>query len=266
MVAVTKYDAFVLESITGNIWCLSFQNRNNANAALVFEFCYRFISIAKSYFGKVDEESVKNNFVLIYELIDGTPTAVPFSRLVWSFCLPEINDFGYPQNSEIDTLKTYITTESIVSSAIAVEESSKITTQATGTTSWRRADVKYKKNEAFVDVVETVNLSMSAKGTIKCSVFICLLWPPCTGTVLRADVDGHIQMRAYLSGTPECKFGLNDKLVIDKSSGGGGGGDAVELDDCRFHQCVRLTEFDSSRTISFIPPDGEFELMKFVFY
>ena len=46
--------------------------RCNANAALVFEFCYRFISIAKSYFGKVDEEAVKNNFVLIYELVDGT--------------------------------------------------------------------------------------------------------------------------------------------------------------------------------------------------
>jgi hypothetical protein len=45
------------------------------------------------------------------------------------------------------------------------EESSKITTQATGVTSWRRADVKYKKNEAFVDVVETINLSMSAKGS-----------------------------------------------------------------------------------------------------
>jgi AP-2 complex subunit mu-1 len=45
--------------------------RNNANAALVFEFCYRFINICKSYFGKIDEESIKNNFVLIYELIDG---------------------------------------------------------------------------------------------------------------------------------------------------------------------------------------------------
>lgn len=43
------------------------------------------------------------------------------------------------------------------------EESSKITTQATGAISWRRPDVKYKKNEAFVDVVETVNLIMSAK-------------------------------------------------------------------------------------------------------
>jgi hypothetical protein len=45
--------------------------RTNANAALVFEYCYRFINIAKSYFGKIDEEAVKNNFVLIYELIDG---------------------------------------------------------------------------------------------------------------------------------------------------------------------------------------------------
>ena len=69
-------------------------------------------------------------------------------------------------------------------------------------------------------------------------------------------------MRAYLSGTPECKFGLNDKLVIDKSERGAI--DAVELDDCRFHQCVRLNEFDSTRTISFIPPDGEFELMTWV--
>ena len=83
---------------------------------------------------------------------------------------------------------------------------------------------------------------------------------PGTGTILRADVDGHILMRAYLSGTPECKFGLNDKLVIDKNERGTA--DAVELDDCHFHQCVRLNEFDSDRTISFIPPDGEFELMR----
>ena len=83
-----------------------------------------------------------------------------------------------------------------------------------------------------------------------------------SGNVLRADVDGHIQMRAYLSGTPECKFGLNDKLVIDKNERGIS--DAVELDDCRFHQCVRLTDFDATRTISFVPPDGEFELMRYV--
>jgi hypothetical protein len=74
-------------------------------------------------------------------------------------------------------------------------------------------------------------------------------------------------MRAYLSGTPECKFGLNDKLVLDKgqkSNGAPGSVEpsAVELDDCQFHQCVKLGKFDSDRTISFIPPDGEFELMR----
>ena len=36
----------------------------------------------------------------------------------------------------------------------------------TGAISWRKPDVKYKKNEAFVDVVENVNLLMSAKGKI----------------------------------------------------------------------------------------------------
>lgn len=45
--------------------------KSNANAAIVFEFLYKFIGLGKQYFGKFDEEAVKNNFVLIYELLDG---------------------------------------------------------------------------------------------------------------------------------------------------------------------------------------------------
>lgn len=37
----------------------------------------------------------------------------------------------------------------------------------------------------------------------------------------------------------------------------------VDLDDIKFHQCVRLTRFENERTISFIPPDGDFELMSY---
>lgn len=43
----------------------------------------------------------------------------------------------------------------------------------------------------------------------------------------------------------------------------GGKSKAVELEDVKFHQCVRLSRFDNDRTISFIPPDGEFELMSY---
>ncbi|KAL0144626.1 AP-2 complex subunit MU-1 [Mucor lusitanicus] len=202
----------------------------NANAALIFEFCYRVVNIGRSYFGKFDEEAVKNNFVLIYELLD------------------EILDFGYPQNSETDTLKMYITTEGVKSER-AAEDSSRITIQATGAISWRRNDIKYRKNEAFIDVIESVNLLMSN-----------------TGTILRADVAGQILMRAYLSGTPECKFGLNDKLLLDKDTVNrttARRANAVEIDDCQFHQCVKLGKFDNDRSISFVPPDGEFELMKY---
>jgi AP-2 complex subunit mu-1 len=127
----------------------------------------------------------------------------------------------------------YITTESIKSEMAVVrpilfpkvvmttdllqrEDSSKITIQATGATSWRRSDVKYRKNEAFVDVIETVNLLMSKEGELEISIQNVPEDAESPGAVLRADVDGQILMRAYLSGTPECKFGLNDKLVLQK--------------------------------------------------
>ena len=43
----------------------------------------------------------------------------------------------------------------------------------------------------------------------------------------------------------------------------GRAGRAVDLEDIKFHQCVRLTEFDENRQIVFTPPDGEFELMSY---
>ncbi|KAK9109218.1 hypothetical protein Sjap_017278 [Stephania japonica] len=38
-------------------------------------------------------------------------------------------------------------------------------------------------------------------------------------------------------------------------------GKTIELDDVTFHQCVSLTRFNSEKTVSFVPHDGEFELM-----
>ena len=35
------------------------------------------------------------------------------------------------------------------------------------------------------------------------------------------------------------------------------------MEDIKFHQCVRLARFETDRTISFIPPDGEFDLMTY---
>ena len=39
--------------------------------AMVFEFLNKMVIVMNSYFGKITEENIKNNFVLIYELLDG---------------------------------------------------------------------------------------------------------------------------------------------------------------------------------------------------
>jgi AP-1 complex subunit mu len=80
-------------------------------------------------------------------------------------------------------------------------------------------------------------------------------------------------MKSYLSGMPELKLGLNDKALFEATGRSdiilfhiyriATKGRAVELDDIKFHQCVRLTRFENERTISFIPPDGDFELMSY---
>lgn len=43
---------------------------------MVFEFLLKIIEVMQSYFGKISEENIKNNFVLIYELLDGKLTHI----------------------------------------------------------------------------------------------------------------------------------------------------------------------------------------------
>ena len=175
--------------------------------------------------------------------------------------MTEIVDFGFPQHTESSTLQMYVTTASVKSQPRSAEDTARITQQATGALSWRRPDLRYRKNEAFVDVIEEVNILVSAGGD-----------------ELRKDVNGKVVMRACLSGMPECKFGLNDSLLLDaddligvagpsrkqeKSPTARGPVGSVTLEDCQFHQCVKLGKFDADRIISFIPPDGEFELMRY---
>ncbi|VDM82182.1 unnamed protein product [Strongylus vulgaris] len=96
------------------------------------------------YFGKITEDSVRSNFVLIYELLD------------------ELIDFGYPQMTDAAALKTYITQAGV--RGVTREEQQQITSQVTGQISWRREGIKYRRNELFIDVVECVNLLMNQQG------------------------------------------------------------------------------------------------------
>lgn len=173
------------------------------------------------YFKELEEESIRDNFVIIYELLD------------------ELIDFGYPQTTDSKILQEYITQE-----GHKLELQPRPPLAVTNAVSWRSEGIKYRKNEVFLDVIESVNLLANANGN-----------------VLRSEIVGAIKMRVFLSGMPELRLGLNDKVLFEST--GRGKSKSVELEDVKFHQCVRLSRFENDRTISFIPPDGEFELMSY---
>jgi len=54
----------------------------------------------------------------------------------------------------------------------------------------------------------------------------------------------------------------SDTRISDRKRGAASDAADVELDSCQFHQCVKLNKYETDRSISFTPPDGEFELMR----
>lgn len=62
-------------------------SKRNTNAAEVIIFLHRLSSVLVEYFKELEEESIRDNFVIIYELMD------------------EMMDFGYPQTTESKILQ-----------------------------------------------------------------------------------------------------------------------------------------------------------------
>jgi len=54
----------------GEIYVLAVANQN-VDCCLIFEVLRKMVAVFKSYFGKFDEDHIRDNFVLIYELLDG---------------------------------------------------------------------------------------------------------------------------------------------------------------------------------------------------
>lgn len=206
-------------------------SRVNCNPLTQITFLRRMISIFESYMGHVNEESVRDNFVIIYELLD------------------ETMDFGFPQYTEEKVLKEYITQEGLIQLFDEEELQVKVLPAAVtgigGATPWRLPGIKYRKNEVFLDVVENINLLVGQDGE-----------------TLSSEIIGALKMKVQLSGMPDLKLGLNDKVFFD-ATGKKPVGKTVELEDIKFHHCVKLNRFESDRVISFVPPDGDFELMTY---
>ena len=207
-----------------NIYLVAVGKRN-INVALTFSFLYKLKDILIDNFNILEEETVKDNFVPIYELLD------------------EVMDHGYPQTTESNILKDLILIESNKKTKDN-KENLALTSTMTNAVSWRKEGIKYNMNEAWLDVIEKVDELISS-----------------TGNVLSSQINGKVIMKSYLSGMPHVTVGLNDKIVLQNL--GKDTTNSIEVDDLKFHQCVNKKKYENERIIEFIPPDGEFELMSY---
>jgi AP-1 complex subunit mu len=217
--------------------------KNNANVMAIFTFLHNLIDVLTSYFNVLNEQSVQENFVLLYELLD------------------ETMDYGFPQATDASILKEFICIRDTFKffdlddpATKPVPQIPKAMTQKVA----RNTNVQYAKNEVYLDVIEKLSLLVNSQGQ-----------------VISSEILGSLMMRTQLSGIPELKLGLNDKLLFDqrlaKQAKNGtqtntttaSTAKGVEMEDIRFHQCVELSKFDTDRSIVFVPPDGEFELMSY---
>eukprot|EP01089_Gocevia_fonbrunei_P003743 TRINITY_DN136_c0_g3_i2.p1 TRINITY_DN136_c0_g3~~TRINITY_DN136_c0_g3_i2.p1 ORF type:complete len:348 (+),score=59.43 TRINITY_DN136_c0_g3_i2:123-1166(+) len=190
---------------------------------MILLFLYRIIEVFRDYFSELEEESIKDNFVIIYELLD------------------EMMDFGYPQATDAKILKEFITQD-----FYKLQKQPMVPPTLTNTVSWRSEGIQYRKNEVFLDVIESVNVLVAANGA-----------------VLTSEIVGSVKIKSLLSGMPELRLGLNDRVQFDSARSIKKKNNAIEMEDVKFHQCVRLSTFENDRTIAFVPPDGDFELMSY---
>ena len=203
--------------------------KNNSNAMLIFTFLHSFKDLLMDFMKRITASAVRDNVIVIYEIMD------------------EIVDDGCVQQTDYNLLKQYITSTAnyIKKNRVKSKKNSNATpVNVNSQIPWRTGKYDYVKNEVYLDVVEKINMVTSA-----------------SGQVIKSEVDGSLEMKCRLSGTPELVLGINDEQFFRINKDKQTSRKTVAIKDMKFHQCVRLAKFENDRTISFVPPDGKFQLI-----
>jgi len=208
----------------------------NVSPCMAMELLIRTTKLLKDFCGVLNEESVRANFTLIYEVID------------------EVFDWGYPQSTtNSESMRMYIYNEPVEvtesESKLRLPHFSGKTMPSSAVDKPIHTRDRESKNRIFVDVYERISMTFNSSGTL-----------------LNKGIDGTIQLKSYLGSKPELHMALNENLVIGRASGARANVSTygvVELEDCNFHECVRDNDFEQHKILTMNAPDGEFVVMNY---
>lgn len=156
-------------------------SRHNCNVGSLFVFLHRLVSVSirimiftvlyfvdllmyynmqifEHYFEKLEEESLRDNFVVVVRITIILYLEHKLVYIVMKMCnvfiktwqyelLDEVMDFGYPQFTEAMVLSEFIKTD-----AYRMEVTQRPPMAVTNAVSWRNEGLYYKKNEVCISL------------------------------------------------------------------------------------------------------------------
>ncbi|CAM6088977.1 unnamed protein product [Calypogeia fissa] len=153
---------------------------------LAIEFLCRVADVLSDYLGGLNEDLVKDNFVLVYQILD------------------EMMDGGFPLTTEPYILKERVAPPNLVSRVLNVVTGGSLSinsspiTDTTSTVPWRAVGIRHNNNEIYFDLVEKMDTIVNRDGfLVKCEVY------------------GAIQANSRLSAMPDVTLNFINPSIID---------------------------------------------------
>ncbi|KAF2020373.1 hypothetical protein BU24DRAFT_469155 [Aaosphaeria arxii CBS 175.79] len=208
----------------------------------VLEFLHRVADVLEDFLGSpLLASKIEGNYdvvaQLLNEMVDGgvisctEPNALKDVVETPSFMKSLLGGVGLPSSAP-SSLTPSATPFSLTSRPSLGRPTSNPANNAPSVP-WRRANVRHTSNEMYVDIVETLQVTIAP-----------------SGRPLSAIANGTIAFTAKVSGVP-------DLLLLLGSPGGILNTVSLPV----FHPCVRLNRWkERPGELSFVPPDGRFVL------
>jgi len=151
--------------------------------------------------------------------------------------LDEIIDNGFPLHTEPNVLQELVMQpgkmESMMASVTGASHVRGALPESTNSIApWRRSGVRYAANELYLDLVERLDATVDGRN----------------GVLQRADVWGEAQCNCQLSGVPRLTLSFTSPHI---------------LEDVSLHPAISRDRWERERVMSFVPPDGKFELFSY---
>ncbi|EIN10787.1 clathrin adaptor mu subunit [Punctularia strigosozonata HHB-11173 SS5] len=153
-------------------------------------FLQTFVDILGDYFGTVSAPVIRENFDIVYQLLEET-----------------LDAGGHPLTTSTNALRDIVLPPTLLHKILTVAGVSGLANQASLTTPfsspipWRKAGVRHNNNEIYFDVSEELKAVVNK-----------------SSTALVSNVWGRIDSNSKLSGTPDLLLSFANAKVIDDCS------------------------------------------------